>query len=1759
MEIINNNYRIIKREFTNRFFDQCIVQNMSEEKNERMYILNSDTFPQEMLKFFIKEYYNYAGISTVHVMNVSYFDMIFSADMRAVEKKTYFFVTEVEDTTNVLIREITTQEDPQILMGYMMDILRIFDYTSRRDLRYPYLDGDSFYLTERGEVKLKSTLLIHLEQLLEEKSDKYHILYLSPETFRGSVPSIKSEIYSLGVYLENFFRNKTFSLKYRKSLYGIVQKMKSYHEDQRYDHFHEIMAEINLSLGTDYERVFSDHSIYLQKNFCFMYEGEFIGGREAEKQVIEKTNAFKNNEYGVYTYQILGEYGTGKTAFAAYLSQILSMRGVNIFTDYYKEESIQKRSIWYILIQIIEEKGSHHIIKYPKVEEFLKDEMEIEDELSTIAQIGAFISEEVANEPTAIIIDDFQISDSITFGVLKYLNTTSFRKNKLLIIYTLEDPLVSDYIRYLPLQNLTVEETGFFLKKLISSIYIPAEFAQKVHEETQGNRHHIIDTINTMYEQKYLRLLDDGFWFIDVDSYDEVVFPDEKESDITGIFQDIDSLEQQLLIYMVCLKNSFTLCQYGTFRDASLSEEQLEKSLKELIYIGILTLTLKDSGYCYEFKDKLLKKKIYDSLDDKTKQAKHTFVRDRILEKLPERKQDELLLDELVYQLRKTENYLLASSYANRLSKMLFQNGKKDQSILMSKEALDAAIMSRQKRRMMMAYLKYAKILAREYRLEEAIAFYMKCIQIAQELGQYKIQINCFRQLCSTHILLNDFEKAYMDIESMKNILKGNNYSYGEILCLNAQSEYLVYSDQFEPLKEVLDHLEELLENESEEVKGEYYNTKAIYFSYLGKYERVKENYEKAIAILENNENYEWLCKTYNNFGIFYSEYIKDNDNAIIYYNKMIDIAEEHGILSSRSVGYLNLGECMFFSRQIEKAYEYFNISLEEASRIKRQNLIFYNNILLADIKLCQLDIFSAKEYLSKAEKELEQFPFQGRVIYSYYKVKARFHLYSGDSQKALSYIELASEGPSGLEESEVKILKGYIYLMMTREREQITVEINEIITEIKKMIVYPIFIQKAIFLLCFVKGTAFEVLASSLLHWIKEEGYLEATVPNSPYIKNIDSRLFSKEIKEQEHDQKTLAFEIQMNLLDSYLSIFYYQEKEQYFEMFQAVAGTFILMRDLVVASKMELRQDNVMGVMMGRIINMMKRIGRLETVTDLKSLMNFLKDEDQSGIKSFYQRRFRDNKLLHTMAGNTVVQSIIDKKMGIEAGEISANNLVADLKYSNLKNIEQLAEFIRKVTWATGLGVISYENKEFHNILWLGEQTNEKEMDIILNQSMAAQDVLVSSRYWSVKELVENKKDFCQRKSYFCIPISGNRKHHRDRRNNDKISGYIYLESRFAIDRFTGESYEKIKNWVNLIGIFMENYNLSMKYMLDKMTGAYNRQYFDSYIKMELEECQQVKEQTFSMVIMDIDNFKLVNDTYGHSEGDVILKKFTEIVQHNIRSYDMFARYGGEEFALILKEMNSTEAYRISERIRLALERELNDPAGKPVTASLGVSTFREHGVWEEELIRRADMAMYRAKSEGKNKVVVWSEEIGDGRQATAESFSVRRVFAENEELEKLMITGLNLTKYGGASYKITRFLEEIVSYFRGQVLYQIHWEDQNIRSIWRYQQGELINLGKDLDKEINLNIVRKVAEGKEGIFTIDWEDITKTDELTGLPEWYSVMCAPVISIGQVSSLLYMKSPFRKKEFTHQDSEGFQLLSTIIGKLLEIGYTIE
>ncbi len=218
---------------------------------------------------------------------------------------------------------------------------------------------------------------------------------------------------------------------------------------------------------------------------------------------------------------------------------------------------------------------------------------------------------------------------------------------------------------------------------------------------------------------------------------------------------------------------------------------------------------------------------------------------------------------------------------------------------------------------------------------------------------------------------------------------------------------------------------------------------------------------------------------------------------------------------------------------------------------------------------------------------------------------------------------------------------------------------------------------------------------------------------------------------------------------------------------------------------------------------------------------------------------------------------------------------------------------------------------------------------------------------------------------RSFLCAPIIGGR----------EALGVVSLTDRVGGQPFDADDLIAVRALTTPVALALAREQLaarieelSREMVTDTLTGAFSRRYFITHAE---QDCQRARRagSALALLMLDIDNFKQFNDSMGHPAGDDMLRRVASTLKQTVRSSDICARLGGEEFAALMPETSVASARQIAERIRERVTQHLH-----PVSVSIGVAGLTPECSFQD-LVQRADQALYRAKAEGKNRVRVWT----------------------------------------------------------------------------------------------------------------------------------------------------------------------------------------
>lgn len=321
------------------------------------------------------------------------------------------------------------------------------------------------------------------------------------------------------------------------------------------------------------------------------------------------------------------------------------------------------------------------------------------------------------------------------------------------------------------------------------------------------------------------------------------------------------------------------------------------------------------------------------------------------------------------------------------------------------------------------------------------------------------------------------------------------------------------------------------------------------------------------------------------------------------------------------------------------------------------------------------------------------------------------------------------------------------------------------------------------------------------------------------------------------------------------------------------------------------------------------------------------------------------------------TDLDQLLKKIVDVVAREIQAERALILLRHPITGEL-RIANSTANVDTSTLQDAMQYSSSIVNDVVNKGKSIFSR--DVIKDGSLVITDSVMNLKIRSV----------------MCVPLIA--------KQNGDIIGTVYVDNRSAGNIFSQEDLVLLESFSNLAGMAIENAHLYELAIIDELTKCFVRRYFEQRLREEFSRAER-QGGSLSLLMIDVDTFKEVNDHYGHAAGDMVLREIASAIKRNLRNYDLVARLGGDEFAIILPDVGFQDAYRVAEKIRTAAAQLLYPGIQGKVTLSIGIACYPLHHVSSVDvLLKKADLALYKAKQLGRNNSFFY------GQQEMLELFS-------------------------------------------------------------------------------------------------------------------------------------------------------------------------
>jgi len=1813
MDLINKRYRIIKSLTQNKLVSSYLVSDvMNNHEIIQLNIINSEHAPESIIDFLIEDFVTFTNIENPNIVKVFDFGLINSIYNKQIGNKEYFYTNKYYEN-HISFYDFMSKINENNLLDIFIQVCRAVNYLHLKGFVYGELNTRNIIIDDEDKdfrIILKEFATIELDNQGYWAEKDTQISFKAPELIKGNKKLAASDIYSMGILLIHLCRNYVTESKdinknsfhgkwsinnersmsyetrcFYENIIKIAEKMTDQYVGNRYKSVTEVVADINGLFNKEYR----PHSRAQLEKLAF--NTKIVGRNQEINNIISAYDNFVKNKsnHSVFVY---GEQGIGKTRLLKEIDHILTMKKANVYSSFTLENSksnsnkafaeILRKMMLNCEEEIVERYESELIKFIPELvgrnkvtpSEILSGEKE---KYRLISRLFSFTQESIKNKPAVFIIDNAQYLDDFSTEVLRYLSAETVDNKNIMIILAYSDGEHISNEKFLQYMNnnsksiklhldcLNKEETALMVKGIMNMPIIPLRFGARIYESTYGNPLFIEETLKEFLSKKILYIHEDsGKWNTPYNSYEEMPMASSMEQALLNQIKEI-SKESCEVLSTIAIFNSAISTQIIA-RFFSYSEVNLERYISDLSAKGILCKKIEDRGFVYDFYNKVLKNLIYNRLNKDERKKKHENAV-KVLENIYESEGRENK-EELIYHLEKAGD-------KNKVIKYCLENGRKmeklkimDEAISNYKRAFTLLSIKEEGDKKIELLLKIGDIYSGSGNVSTALGNYKKAYKYAVKIGEERLQVDALNNISHIYYKKNELEKALKYITMAEGILLNITHMEGYLENKRMGANVYMQKQELEKVLDICANCIELCGDEYIKIKGYFYNILGNLYSSTLKLTEALESYEMSMRCFEEINYSAGILVPLNNIGAIYGDYYQDSEKAIDYFNKMKEISEKDNIISSEVLALTNLASCYFEKFHYDDALRFFKEALRKSKKIEYEAVIFFIYNYLSYVLLRKGDFIESYEYYSLAKKELEQYPEQGRTIAAHYEMGAELYLRLGDIDTSYELIKKAIEicnNDDSNQDKDCKVLLNYLEIFRAKNIDSVKESIENI-KIIRDTYINDLRKSKII---CDLSILLYELgYKTEAVNLLEEnafsEGELEVDIIKAEalYLKGlinkgdrslkdlIEALNISKKLKNKE-----LQWKINTAVGD------YYYAKEDYFYAANYYFEACEIIKNTTLQLPKELRLNffkiNDMIKPFNKINAIKKKYSYIDSEDIEENMIIILSNEELDKLFNYDNYIELLNNKYFIKSAQKIYSSILPE--GIQG----INDIIMNLREDSVKTLDCITKLLTSMVLSTRTLIILEEQNSNYSVIAASDGRVEMpKIKLILDRAKETKKPILITEFYHNKNKFDSNLMPEGIKAIMCIPIIvkenyysdyGKRgKEERSKRDFDEgsIKGYLYMESERILNSFNEKSLNKCMELTSFISFLIDNYQLKITAAIDKLTGALTRKFLEEALTEHIDKTNRL-EGVFSIVMFDLDNFKGVNDRFGHQTGDEVLKAVSRIVIESIRKEDIFGRYGGEEFIIILPGADTLKAREIAERIRINVDNKNVLGDKRPVTVSMGIATYPHHAKWKQELVEKADQALYVAKETGRNRCRVWESEFSGKAKGTNKLSGIVSGNAVQDSRNVLaMVDLIELIKTeDNIQNKIFNMLGRIIEITEAQTGMLFVVKDNSVcekygRKIFEECWAEINNY--------NEKIIQSVIDNRQGIYAIDWDDITGYDLVTGMPEWNSVMVVPLINAGTVKGVLYLTVPIKNKEFKFEDLNFVNTLAQLFVAML-------
>lgn len=1768
MNTINRRYLLLgEPETIQKGISTVLAKDRVSGSEVDLFLVEGDSVPKQVLEYMESVYLKMENVHISEMVRILNFRLVEYTDGKEYHGKTYLLVLEHE-ARELLFFSAEGAEYSEIL-GWMISFLQILNHLLLKGVLWSYFDLRNIFLCKGEDGTRKLLLRNPISAAIMTDFERFSG-YSSVSSGDYDVKNFDFSLYALGRFFMtwirrgekvedfaaelSFFKERIQSeeWKERKEVQIIAYILESLLNDnyiKRPFIFSSIIEDVNQQFGTDFPRILVDdmqnmslsEERIVQEKYYREMESSYrqILGREIFGKLLLVHVKFEEREQFVddlirrvsfWDLPLICYRQTGEDNYTkGWLKRFRNFRYSSSFVEEFggKELFLEKYE---------------ELLNHPEI---FSDEMPKDNETLKLLTVAAkTLLDNPSKEFMLYLFTDFEKMNPCIVATLYYALHFSERNRWFIITFSdledqregylreLQDALVSEgKAEKLTVQFLMMGELKKILQELCFRQDIPQDFINLLFQQTDGRPKLLFDLLEECVRDEVL-FFDESTRNVQFcENYQEYftrrikLVSDYRNSRYSELPEEVKGLAKLMSVLFLPHEAEF----YRNMLNAD--KQRITEALSELEKNRLLDVEIRGGKKLFELtrRDPQLHQFIYGQLSIWEKK----FLHQRAMAMIhPKSDQEHYAIARHFYAIGDEESLEKGASILMDLGKKYADAMDYEKSIDFYERSLQGKMDDETRFRVYFLLFLYSVnigdndlISGFAEQLELLSEKQLNTDLLAEYYGRYAlvfygmVEADEIRQKHCSSKLEELFQKTPTRTVSV--------YYYG--LLARREREAKNYEKSSEYYRKSLELSEDL---------PEFYSHCSFCYRQLGLNAFFEKDWEKCIALSKTAIRYAVMAKdvrgetaAVNNIAVTYMEYDVGHEQVEKYYKENLRLSRRYGIAHIEVISLINLAYLANEENKLRLGYEYVKAAFVRSEKTREQEKKITVFTLLIHYARRMNDLSIACEYFHEGEKLAMETAFLDEH-FDFYEEAQRlfFELRNFETVRRISERNLAEFPNMHMSDSAATELYHIIcdILIDGEAREEELISFLETSMPVNEPDKRELMQQLYRILFLFHSCGLREKYASFIEKVVEVDGLNLETYALQIFFKHPDPQELTEEelnslVEHVSRDERNNeSIQIRLYLAEHYMQSS--QPWEAAAMIFEAAQNTVDFLRNIPFSDRKKVFELNYYARVFGYLEHFKEHrtfllpIEKPERTTSYDDLERYLYRTDLDELATEFEVSENLNRERHLF-------------------HLRLEQAIAEFGDDFEVNLKIILEVVAKRMMATEVYLCTLQGDIYHPELLLLNAGEEKFSDL--------SRMLDLSRLNIVQNLsVPN----CRWKAVMTSPIFSPEQ-------DVSVEGVdapvvLILASTGTVHRLNRKGYDWLKGYMLALSLLVENYQLSRIASTDRLTGTLTRRALDEEMRYRFMEARR-GNYPLSVLMCDLDHFKKVNDTYGHRTGDLVLKEVAKVSLELLSGSVKVGRYGGEEFLAILPRTNSEEAVKIGEQLRKRVEEHVyQDLPDFHTTVSVGIASLRSNQDTMVSLQERADEALYKAKSDGRNRVVVWTPgmEVKKTETELAKGMVTGNVTRDALNqlafLELLRDSSVEMSESDAVFNILSRLLDVLEAY---EVV--VVSTRSKMREGFSLRRGDIRLYDASMaDSRILDEIIGKPG----GFYRIAWEERSMSGESASLNSWDSVLGLEIVSQGETCALMYLRVSLREKEFGKNDLNLATIFSTFLTEYL-------